>query len=178
MSEQTHALTVGDRAHRVIARALDAGVPDSRSQLVLELTRYAREVFAEHPVEYRSREALVTATTAAGAYLHRFRPLSPWKMVGTELQVASCRFDVVHQHRGAGVLIDEIKLGNGRSDEAAVQEQIERYLEHGRSKWGSLFRGVRLCSVHEPMRSRLYLPNGRESLLLLESGLDAGVMVR
>lgn len=177
-SQHLHALTVGDRAHRIAARALHAGVPDSRSQRVLELSRHARSVFDERPVEYRSREALVTATTAAGVYLHRFRPLLPWRLLASELPIDGCRFDLVHELDGDLVLVDELKLGVGRADEAAVRKQIDRYVELGSAEWGSRFVGVRLCAIHEPTQSRLYAPDRQRSVLLTDSDLDAGVMVR
>lgn len=177
-NEPAHALAVGDRAHRIIARSLHAGVPDARAQLALELSRHARSVFAEHPVTYRSREALVNATTAAGVYLQRFRPLPPWRLLSTEMSLARGRLDVVHQLGDAQVIVDEVKLGVGRANEAAVRTQIDRYLELGSAEWGQCFLGVRLCAVHEPTRSRFYMPGRSLSVLLADSQLDEGVMVR
>lgn len=177
-SQQLHALAVGDRAHRIAARMLHADIPDSRSQLVLELSRHARSVFTDHPIEYRAREALLTATTAAGVYLHRFRPMPPWQLLATEMPVERCRFDLVFEVPNGHVLIDELKLGVGRPNEAAVRRQIDRYLELGEVTWGTRFLGVRLCAVHEPTQSRVYLAGRERSKLLTDSELDPGVMVR
>jgi hypothetical protein len=176
--KQPHALVVGDRAHRIIARVLRAGVPETRQQIALELSRHARSVFAEHPVDYRTREVLVNATTAAGVYLQRFRPLPPWRLLSTEMRVGRHRLDVVHQLGEDLVVVDEIKLGVGRANEAEVRKQIDRYLELGSAEWGARFQGVRLCAIHEPTNSRFYVPGQSRSALLAESHLDAGVMVR
>jgi hypothetical protein len=76
------------------------------------------------------------------------------------------------------MLIDELKLGVGRSAETAVRDQIDRYVTAGSRRWGSSFMGLRLCAVHEPLQSRFYLPDRRRSLLLAEADLPHGLAVR
>ena len=66
---QPHQMMVGDRAHRIIAATLVEGVQLERRARALQVIRHARAVFQEHPVDYRPREALVDAVTAAGVYL-------------------------------------------------------------------------------------------------------------
>jgi len=158
MSEQpqSHHLRVGDRAHRIVASVLNDELGEGRSTRALAITRAARAVFDEHPIEYRPREAFFDAVTAAGVYLNRFAPQSPWRLLGTEVVLGSSRLDVAYELEGYGVLIDELKLGVGRRDEAEVVKQIGRYLEIGKKTWKANFRGVRLCTVHEPMESRFY----------------------
>lgn len=156
-----HQLVVGDRAHRIVTAALHSEQPLTRSAAAIMLARCGRRVFADHPIDYRTRESLLDAVTAAGVYLHRFRPASNWRLVADELTVGGNRFDLVHRSHQGTVLIDELKLGVGRSAETAVREQIDRYLEAGSRLWGSSFIGVRLCAVHEPLQSRLYLPDRR-----------------
>jgi hypothetical protein len=155
-SDQVHALQVGDRAHRIVGAVLQQGAAPLRSMRTLALTRAASDVFRQYPVEHRTREAYFDAVTAAGVYLHRFRPPSSWCLVDTEMQVGGCRLDIVHRCDGIGVLIDELKLGVGRHGESLVQGQIKRYLAVAQELWGTEFIGVRLCAVHEPTQSRLY----------------------
>jgi hypothetical protein len=161
-----HRLQVGSRTQKIIAELLRRGAVPARS----ELTTVARHVFSESPVEYRPRESLLEAVTAAGVYLNRLRPPSSWTFVGSELHHSSCRFDVVWAHATHGHLIDEIKLGVGRGGELAVRDQVDRYLEVGSAVWPDLV-GVRLCAVHEPAASRLYLPGQRRSALVSASDL-------
>lgn len=177
-SPRTHQLAVGDRAHRIVAAALRSEQPPTRSATAIMLARCGRQVFADHPIDYRTRESLLDAVTAAGVYLHRFRPTSNWRLVADELAVGGSRFDLVHRRHQGAVLIDELKLGVGRTAETAVRDQIDRYLDAGRRMWGSSFIGVRLCAVHEPLQSRLYLPDRRRSLLLTDASLDEGLAVR
>ena len=177
-NRNTHHLTVGDRAHRIAAAMARETTASDRASTALALTRCARSVFTAFPVEYRPREAFLDAVTAAGVYLRRFQPMGSWQLLDRELVDGRNRFDLVHQNTETSVLIDEIKLGVGRSGEAAVQQQLDRYTEAGTRLWGSRFLGVRLCAVHEPLQSQLYLPDGRTVLLLTESGLPDGVAVR
>lgn len=166
---QTHALQVGDRAHRIVGAVLQQQLAPQRSMQALTLTRAASEIFRQYPVEYRTREAYFDAVTAAGVYLHRFRPPAPWCLVDTEMQVGGGRLDVVHRRDGIGVLIDELKLGVGRHGESLVQDQIKRYLAAGQELWGTDFIGVRLCAVHEPVQSRLYSNDVPKPQLISES---------
>lgn len=173
-----HQLAVGDRAHRIVARACRTEAPDTRAGDALLLTRCGRQVFDDHPVEYRSRESFLDAVTAAGVYLRRFRPGADWSLVADEFVADRNRFDLVHRNEKGATLIDELKLGVGRAGETAVRDQIDRYLETGGQLWGSSFVGVRLCAVHEPLQSRLYLPDRRRSVLLTEADLADGLLVR
>ncbi len=174
---QPHQMMVGDRAHRIIAATLVEGVQLERRARALQVIRHARAVFQEHPVDYRPREALVDAVTAAGVYLSRFLPSPPWKLAGVEVCSGRSRLDIVYRSGRAGYLIDEVKLGVGRYSESAVQKQIERYLEVGRDRWGAEFLGVRLCAVHEPFQSRLHSPDGANQLLA-KSDLSEELWVR
>ncbi|MEY4372685.1 MAG: hypothetical protein RL219_1454 [Actinomycetota bacterium] len=177
-SPNSHQLVVGDRAHRIVATALRSEPPSTRAAAAIVLTRCGRQVFAEHPVEYRTRESLLDAVTAAGVYLHRFRPTNGWHLVADEFAVDGARFDLVHRSDAGAVLVDELKLGVGRGGETAVREQIDRYLDAGRRMWGSSFIGVRLCAVHEPLQSRLYLPDRRRSVLLTDADVIEGLAVQ
>jgi len=173
-----HQLTVGDRAHRIVAAALRTEQPTTRANSALALTRCGRKVFADHPVDYRSRESFLDAVTAAGVYLNRFRPNTGWSLVADEFVAEGSRFDLVHRNDDGKILIDEIKLGVGRAGETAVREQIDRYVDTGYQLWGSSFVGVRLCAVHEPLQSRLHLPDRRRSVLLTEADLADGLAIR
>lgn len=177
-SPNNHQLVVGDRAHRIVAAALRCEQPASRASTAILLTRCGRQVFAEHPVDYRTRESMLDAVTAAGVYLHRFRPADGWRVVADEFAVDGARFDLVHRHAEGAVLVDELKLGVGRGGETAVRDQIDRYLDAGHRMWGSSFIGVRLCAVHEPLQSRLYLPDRRRSVLLTDADVSEGLAVR
>lgn len=174
----THQLVVGDRAHRIVAAALRTEQPLTRSGSAMVLTRCGRQVFTDHSVEYRPRESFLDAVTAAGVYLHRFRPGGAWSLMAEEFVADGSRFDLVYRHVDGATLIDEVKLGVGRNGETAVREQIDRYLDAGGRLWGASFVGVRLCAVHEPLQSRLYLPKRRRSVLLTEAVLADGLAVR
>lgn len=176
--EPLYALQVGDRAHRIAAATVRRGLVPDRAQRAVTILGYAEQVFADHPVEYRSRAAFLAAVTAAGVYVHRFLPPPPWALVGGEIVSGGCRFDLVYEHPTRGVLVDELKLGVGRAGETSVRDQIDRYLVEGERVWDRRFVGVRLCSVHEPARSRLYLPGRKKSLTVAESDLAAELDVR
>lgn len=163
-------LQVGDRAHRIVAAVLEAGEWRGRDGSPLQVAIQARRVFAARPIAYRSRAALVDSVTAASVYLHRLRPPAPWLFVAAERSYGDARFDVVWEHEAHGVLIDELKLGIGRAGEVAVRSQIDRQLSSATGIWPNLV-GVRLCAVHEPAASRLYLPGRRRSVLVCESRL-------
>jgi hypothetical protein len=175
---QVHALQVGDRAHRIVGAVLQRNTESSRSQRTLALTQVASEVFRAYPVEHRTRAAYFDAVTAAGVYLHRFRPLASWRLVATEMQVGRSRLDIVHSNDGVGVVIDELKLGVGRHGENLVQDQIKHYMKVGYELWGPAFIGVRLCAVHEPANSRLYSHGRAIPQLLIESDYQELLGVR
>ena len=168
-----HRLQVGSRTQKIIAEMLRRAFAPVRP----ELTTVAREVFNESPVEYRPRESLLEAVTAAGVYLNRLQPLDGWTFIGSEMCHGTCRFDLVWARSQGGHLIDEIKLGIGRGGELAVRDQIDRYLEVGSEIWPD-FIGVRLCAVHEPAASRLYLPRHRRSSLVSASDLASELAPR
>ena len=160
-----YALIVGDRAHRIAAALAGQNLEQDRSIRAIALTDTAQAIFAKYPVEYRPRESIFQAVTAAGVYLNRFRPEKPWKLLGTEIASGGCRFDLAFQSR-QGILIDELKLGVGRIHEAQIRAQIDRYLVEGRYLWGGEFLGVRLCFVNEPASSRFYSPKSKRSNLV------------
>ncbi|MGZ4314198.1 MAG: hypothetical protein ACXVRS_00045 [Gaiellaceae bacterium] len=164
-----HRLEVGGRTHQIVAETLrDNG--NSRATSPLTVTQAARRVLAAHPISYRPRESFLEAVTAAGVYLQRLRPPDGWELIVSEHLVRGCRFDLVWEHEQHGVLVDELKLGVGRGGELAVRAQIDRYLSEGARTW-TKFVGVRLCAVHEPGTSRLFLPGRRRSSLVSESEL-------
>ena len=176
--DELHQLMVGDRAHRIVGAFLRQDVVDDRPTRAIALTRCAHSVFDEHPVEYRTREAFVDAVTAAGVYLQRFRPLPPWQLVADEMPSGPCRFDLVYELDECGILIDELKLGIGRRGESEVRKQIDAYLDEGLRRWHGRFLGVRLCAVHEPTRSRLYVPDRKYSLPVTARDISAELSVR
>src|SRR4051794_30574777 len=120
-----HRLQIGSRAQKIVAEVLRRGPVPVRT----ELASVAREIFNHSPVQYRPRETLLEAVTAAGVYLSRLRPLDGWTFSGSEVHHGTCRFDLVWAHAWHGHLIDEIKLGIGRGSELAVRNQIDHYLE-------------------------------------------------
>jgi hypothetical protein len=162
-----YRLQIGRRAQEIVFEVLRDPRPAGS---VLPLTQAAARVLADHPIPYRPRDSLLQAVTAAGVYLRRFRLHPEWALLGTELAVEDCRFDLVWEHPRHGVLIDELKLGVGRRGELAVRAQINRYLDAGSNRWAD-FIGVRLCAVHEPAASRLYLPDSVQSGLVSASPL-------
>lgn len=172
-----HALAVGDRAHRIVGMALRGNLIPDRSARALLLMRCGRDVFGRHPITYRQRESFLDAVTAAGVYLNRFHPSDSWKLEARKFTHGPCRFDLVYRNAKGEVLIDELKLGIGRRGEVLVAEQIKRYLDAGRQLWADRFVGVRLCAVHEPLQSRMYLPNRGRSILLSATQVE-GLAVR
>ena len=175
---QIHALKVGDRTHRIVAELLTRGIPLVHSLRTAAIVRCASEVFKAYPVTYRPRESYFEAVSAAGVYLNRFRPLAPWSVFAIEKQVGTRRLDVAYRSLGTGYLIDEIKLGVGRYGEDAVQQQISAYLEAGTELWGAEFIGVRLCAIHEPSQTRLYLPGSSSPSPIAESAFAKELNVR
>ena len=164
--EDRHSLVVGDRAHRIVGQLVSGGVPPERAARTIALARTAQSIFQEYPVTYRPRETLFQAVTAAGVYLSRFHPRTrDWSLLGVELVSGSSRFDLVYESRH-GVLIDELKLGQGRTGESLVRAQIDKYVRRGTEMWGDHFLGVRMCSVHEPSRARFFPQTSRRSSLL------------
>ena len=176
-SNDSYALIVGDRAHKIAAAISRGKMPADRALRARALTEAGSEIFSRFPVEYRPRESLFQAVTAAGVYLSRFRPDAPWTFLGSEIRSGSCIFDLAFQSE-AGVLVDELKLGVGRGQEARVREQIDRYLLEGKNLWGNRFIGVRLCPVDEPRASRLYSPNSKRSHLVTESSVAKSLEIR
>jgi hypothetical protein len=174
---ETFPLIVGDRAHRIAGIVASLDLPADRVQRALRLTQVGREVFTAHPVIYRPREALMQSVTAAGVYINRFKPETPWVLIGREYEVNGSRFDLVYES-DSGVLIDEIKLGIGRTSEVRVRSQIDRYVQLGIKEWGHRFIGVRVCSVHEPARSRLLTPSTKHSSLVSMTELAESLKVR
>lgn len=180
MTDQTsdaYALLVGDRAHKIAALLSREVLPTERSLRVRALTDAGREIFSLFPVEYRPRESLFQAVTAAGVYLNRFRPLAPWSLIGSEIRSGNCIFDLAFES-DSGILIDEIKLGLGRANEAKVREQLNRYVVEGKQVWGDRFIGVRLCPVNEPRASRLYPANSKYSTLVSDLAIAQSLEIR
>ena len=174
----THHIQVGALAHRIVAHVLREGWPDQRHERNALVVRAGRAEMDAQPVTYRPREALLEAVTAAGVYLWRFQPAAEWTPVMIEQPLFDVRPDVVFEHADHGVLIDELKIGVGRSGEDRVRAQIDRYVEAGSARWADRFIGVRLCSVHEPGRSRIHLPGRRRSLLTVEHALAEEIAPR
>lgn len=164
----SYALTVGDRAHRIAAALAGRDLGPDRTARAIALTNSAQEIFSKYPVQYRPRESIFQATTAAGVYINRFRPERPWVFLGSEIASGNCRFDLAFESE-RGILIDELKLGVGRFGESEIRIQIDRYLQEGKRLWGVRFIGVRLCPVNEPLASRLYVPTSQHSRLLSAS---------
>ncbi len=164
-----YRIEVGARTHEIVFEVLRDPAGSQRPS-PLEITQAARRVFAAHPLSYRPRESLLEAVTSAGVYLQRIRPPDGWELISSEHLVRGCRFDLVWEHARHGFLVDELKLGIGRGGELAVRAQIDRYLSEGARTW-TKFVGVRLCAVHEPGTSRLFLPGRRRSTLVSESDL-------
>ena len=118
------------------------------------------------------------AVTAAGVYFSRFYPDAPWKLLDTEFVAENCRFDIVYVDPTGMVLIDELKFGRNRSAEYLVRDQLNRYLDEGKRRWGDCFGGLRLCAVNEPARSRFFPPDGQRSQLLSDSLLAMELPLR
>jgi len=175
--EQTHPMRVGDRTHRIIGALLRVQLSNERALRTVEITRTASQVFSDYPITHRTREAYFDAVTAAGVYLNRFAPQYPWTLEAIEMAVGDSRLDIVHQLEG-NYLIDEVKLGVTRTGEQSVQQQIARYLALGNDLWRSSFLGVRLCALHEPFQTRLYLPDGHSSVPFVESALHESLALR
>lgn len=168
MSDQTperYPLIVGDRAHRIAAALAGQDWSQERSIRAIALTNSARAIFERYPVQYRPRESIFQAVTAAGVYLNRFKPEKPWIFLGSEIASGGCRFDLAFQSE-QGILIDELKLGVGRVQHAEIKNQIDRYLLEGQRLWRHEFLGVRLCFVNEPAASRFYSPASKRSALV------------
>lgn len=176
-NKETYGLIVGDRAHKIAALLSRQEMPSTAALRAKALTDAGLAVFAKHPVTSRPRESRFQAITAAGVYLNRFRPSAPWALLGAELRSGKCIFDLVYKCE-RGVLIDEIKLGVNRSNEAEVREQIDRYLVEGRKIWANEFLGVRLCAVDEPIASRLYSPTSKRSSLVSQLDISNDLRIR
>jgi len=156
------AARVGQCAHRAIALTLQAGAHPDRLERTQQIIEISRAVLAKSPIPVRTREALANVVSATGIYLHRFALPEPWTFVGSEIVLGDCRIDLAWECDN-NVLVDEIKLGIGRPNQAAVADQIRRYQSAATKHWGSAFLGVRLCAIDEPMRSRIYPKNSQRS---------------
>ncbi len=171
------ALQVGDRAHRVIARVLTAGLSHDRDTRTLDVVTTAADVMRGHPVSgNRQRAAVFEVATAAACYLHRFVLPEPWRFHDAEMSVVNGRVDVVWANTVTGEkLIDEVKSTVGRAGESALRDQIDRYVAAGVAMWGDAFVGVRVCAVSQPRRSRLHTPDRTYSVLLSKTSLAGSV---
>jgi hypothetical protein len=170
-------MVVGDRAHRIVGILAGQELPEDFTRRAVLLVETAHSVLKDFPVRRNRREALAQAVTAAGVYLNRFLPSYEWQMIGSEFKVENSRFALVFS-RNNKVVIDEIKLGVGRGGEIRVRKQIDRYVELGSKKWGDKFIGVRMCSIHEAAKSRLYTPASHRSEIFETTHLFAGLEIR
>lgn len=153
-----HALTVGDRAHRIAGSLLAEGpLPTDRLTRATAILETGREVLANHPADRRPRAVLAEACGAVATYLHYFNLASPWEFTATEFPVSEGRVDLVFRNNNR-LLIDELKFGLSRHLMSAVLPQVRRYVAAGEELWGDRFIGVRVCTVAEPLSSRLYRP--------------------
>jgi hypothetical protein len=165
-----YAVVVGDRAHRIVGRVLNAGpLPTDRIARASVLLAAGRDTLAEHPAHFRERAVLSQAVGSAAAYLHWFAPEPPWALLGAEVPAGGGSIDLVFTHPDGTVVADEMKFGLSRATETALRPQVDRYLEAGATEWGAAFAGVRLCAVGAPRTSRFYPVGKKRSLLLAET---------
>jgi len=142
---QTRAMTLGRSAHKVIQRVLAEGLAADALGRTAQLLDASREVLAGEPLGRRERAGLIEVASAAASYFKHF-PLAPgWRFQQAEVSLLrDGRVDVVFRETNLNLwLVDELKMGFGRSLDAAIRPQIERYVHAGTEKWGDCFMGVR-----------------------------------
>jgi hypothetical protein len=110
----------------------------------------------------RRRALAATATGHAAAYLRRFAPSSPWRLLGCEFDTGNGRVDLAWKHTVTNIVFyDEIKTTN-RSVAALSQDwlvQANRYATAGRAEHGDNFAGVRLVPLGALHLMSLCLPD-------------------
>ena len=155
---------MGTAAHRLIAELLEVGVREPTPLFILE--HVARHpVLQGRAVLYR-QAAKQTLASALAVYFRYFAPAERWRLLGSEVAVGSCRFDLLFDVGGV-IVADELKSGrlDGADAWQALERQLERELCGGRERWGDAFGGVRVLVLGAPRRSFLAAPEGtREPL--------------
>ena len=176
-TDVTYSLNVGDRIHQVIAQVLAEGIAPTRDKRIAQTTSTTSAVLAAHPMKHgRARAAAMDVSTAASCYFHRFLLDPNWEFVASEMPLGGGRADLVFRSKlTAEWLVDEVKTTRGRTDDAKLRPQIDRYLAGGVRRWNKLFVGVRCCALAQPRKSRLFVPTSQRSVLLTDTSLAGGV---
>jgi hypothetical protein len=114
---------------------------------------------AKRPVPNPASVRLM-ASSLVLVYVGRLLPVS-----GTLLDVElvfddQSRCDLVWTLADGGILIDEIKTGMVSVLPLTPTYQLRRYLTQGQKRYGSAFRGVRICYLRAPGFTTTFGPDG------------------
>ena len=148
---------MGLRIHRLIAAMAEAGVRTPDPTTVIEWVS-RQEYPAQASYLLGARQRLITA---ASVY-YRFYEEPTWELVGSEVSVGNCRFDLVWRTETDSVVCDEIKSGRAGVEvsQRRIAEQVKRQIENGLKEWGTSFGGVRVLFTYWPRQSHLVRPDG------------------
>lgn len=172
--EDRWSLRVGSCAQQAIALVCHQDVVPTdryRSRLaVLDATRAVTTglvLSAPRQIAFAGEVA-----TFSSAYLHRYCPTSPWRLLSSELTLRSSRADLVWWNDDDGrVVLDEIKTGRSRNDHTAAKDQALRHLRGAVEVWGRNVAGVRLLWLSAPRMSQLYTPGKNRGIDLADTPL-------
>lgn len=111
----------------------------------------------------RRRVLLATGAGHAAAYLRRYAPIDPWRLLGCEFDTGNGRVDLAWEDTSNGtVLYDEIKTTNRpvAMVPPAWLTQVARYTNAGQEQHGDAFAGVRLVPLGSLHLLSLFRPGG------------------
>ena len=156
---------MGIRVHKLIGAMAEAGVREPDPATVIDWVS-RQEYPAQASYLLSARQRLITA---ASIYFRLYEEPS-WQLIGTEVSVRTCRFDLVWRTSDGAVICDEIKSGRVGVElsRRRIDEQAQRQVDNGRKEWGEDFGGVRVLFTYWPRQSFLALPTGEIELLFPE----------
>lgn len=158
----------GRLTHSLIAVALTFLASGQVDDLPMLLLREGALVVNAEPGlgAHRSR-VRIRVVTAAGRYLHQYRPLAPVTFQGAEEPVDGGRVDLAWLHPTVGVFYDEVKTTRHHGSlSARDRDQLKRYATAGTSAHGTRFAGVRYLPLLNPAGAQLATLDERGGLVL------------
>lgn len=172
----------GSLTHALIARMLaresyPGGDPAAFEDAIL---LEARELLAANRSlgTHRARSH-IRIVTAAGQYLHRYRPGPAATFYGSEVTLGQGRVDLLWHHPSVGVFADEVKTTRHTTADlpASHVDQVARYARDGWYRFGTGFAGVRYLPLLHPSSARWVSVDVDEHAHEVDGG-QVGVVVR
>lgn len=146
------AAYAGTVTHEAIA-ALVAEYQDASG---IDMARVVARVVASQSVNLSYKRSLhAAALSAAAVYWGWFRQ-PDLRFLSAELPLDRGRCDILWQLPHGGVLIDEVKTGLRPRFSWRLDDQVRRYAEAARVRYGKDFFGIRVCWLSAPQLSATF----------------------